>query len=86
MSLCSSTIQQLVLNVQLAFAGHKQVFQVKRDHLAWELFGGIPEDVRFINLQLHASTELGPLLLTLKGPIPYIYGTQVWLSLCLQMS
>ena len=24
--------------------------------------------------------------LTLKGPIPYIYGTQVWLSLCLQMS
>ena len=25
-------------------------------------------------------------ILTLKGPIPYIYGTQVWLSLCLQMS
>ena len=25
-------------------------------------------------------------MLTLKGPIPYIYGTQVWLSLCLQMS
>ena len=25
-------------------------------------------------------------VLTLKGPIPYIYGTQVWLSLCLQMS
>ena len=25
-------------------------------------------------------------VLTLKGPIPHIYGTQVWLSLCLQMS
>ena len=25
-------------------------------------------------------------ILALKGPIPYIYGTQVWLSLCLQMS
>ena len=25
-------------------------------------------------------------ILILKGPIPYIYVTQVWLSLCLQMS
>ena len=32
------------------------------------------------------STGSGLKFLTLKGPIPYIYGTQVWLSLCLQMS
>ena len=44
------------------------------------------------NLNIHrenspvTQTTLELTLLTLKGPIPYIYGTQVWLSLCLQMS
>ena len=39
------------------------------------------------SMKLAPGEHMGqPALLTLKGPIPYIYGTQVWLSLCLQMS
>ena len=38
-------------------------------------------------IQIHPHARPGKKgFLTLKGPIPYIYGTQVWLSLCLQMS
>ena len=44
----------------------------------------------FLNYVINSSkfTHLnyGIQYLTLKGPIPYIYGTQVWLSLCLQKS
>ena len=73
-------------NIQVQIEKKSKEIRVVRRYFSKNFFFQFGSVVRSGKDDDAAKYKSSIILLTLKGPIPYIYGTQVWLSLCLQMS